>query len=229
MTDVRPTDRSSVLVTGVEVHADAARFFVGMAKALDSPEGPDKLFVARPTWCLDPLQNVSLAAVLNSYSAVEAFLNEIYRCQSENLFIVFQGLDKELARKLDGAWNAGADRFNVRDKTDLALVIADAAPMNWAAGVAQHLLLLGKLRNELVHHKARWIDDSKSGSKSDDKLEKQLMGLFPLAHFPGLGNPPFRWSQCLSAGCAEWAWKTVRDFMNEVAERLKLGLPVRNF
>jgi hypothetical protein len=223
------TDRRSVLVTGLELHRDAARFFVELASALDQPE-PAMVYVGdRPIVGLDARQNASLAAVLNSHSAVEALINEIYFCQEKNFFMVFRGIDKDFAAKLDTARRAGVDRLGIRERADLAVLIKGAEPISWDRGFSQDLIHLNQLRNELVHHKARWIDDSREGPDSEDDIERRLHKKFPLAKLDGGGIAPFRWMKCLGAGCARWSWDTARGFINDISMRLQLGVAPLNF
>lgn len=221
------TIERSVLVTGLELHRQAARFFVSLATALDTDKPAAVEVRGEPIKDLDARNNASLAAVLSSHAAVEAFLNELYLCHEENLYPVMQ-IDQAFALRLDTAWRSGADRFNIRGKVDLAFALRDLEPLNWDEGASQDLLVLGKLRNELVHHKARWIDDSLEGTESVDGIERQLHRKFALANWPSGGTVPFRWMRCLGAGCASWAWDTAREFINDISKRLRLGLvPMR--
>jgi hypothetical protein len=200
-----------------------------LSQQLDRADGYDATFHQRLQFSTDPLQSAALAAVLNSCSAIEAFLNELHLCESEGLFIVFRGLRKTHAQKLARAWNAGAERLSVKEKVDLALTLADAQPLDWGTAVPQRVTLLLRLRNELVHHKARWIDPSRTDSASEDSLERQLHNQFEHAQFPAYGNPPFRWSRCLGSGCATWAWTTAREFINDLAARIHVGMLPLNF
>lgn len=213
----------SVLVTGLELHRNAARFFVQLATALDGAQPAAVEVRGEPIKDFDARNNASLAAVLSSHAAVDAFLNELYLCHEENLYPVMQ-IERDFASRLDMAWRSGADRFSIRGKIDLALALKGVEPIDWDRGVSQDLLLLGKLRNELVHHKARWIDDSLEGSESIDSIERQLHGRFELAKWSNEGAVPFRWMKCLGAGCAKWAWNTSRVCINEVSRRLGLAL-----
>jgi hypothetical protein len=225
-----PTDdKTLVMVTGLEVHSNAARFFVELSQQLDQADGYDATFHQRLKFSTDPLQSAALAAVLNSCSAIEALLNELYLCDSEGLFIVFQGLQKAHAEKLGRAWNAGAERLSIKEKVDLALTLTDAKPLNWGTAIPQRVTLLLRLRNELVHHKARWIDQSRTNAASEDSLERQLHNQFEPAQVPAYGNPPFRWSRCLGSGCATWAWTTARTFINDIAARMQLGMVPMHF
>lgn len=101
------------------------------------------------------LTDASLAAVLTSYFAVEARINELF--MEFSMFPKkahwFPGLDRGVASRLCTAWNVGAIKLNPLEKADLALVIADRQPLDWGAGPPQRFALLHALRNDLVHHK----------------------------------------------------------------------------
>lgn len=163
---------------------------------------------------------MSLAAVLMSYFAVEALLNEIFLAGSLGLTTNFQGLDATCADRLSAAWDAGAWKLNPLEKADMALVIALAEPLKWGEGVAQRFGLLHDLRNDLVHHKPRWTEHGRTPTESDDKLERRLHQQFENAVVWKGRGAAFRWHGCLGAGCASWAWNTAAGFAQELSGRL---------
>ncbi len=202
------------------LYAGAARQFAAQAASLDDVAVHHAAEEKRRGEIETELLNVSLAAVLTSYFAIEALLNEVFVAGSLGMAGNFKGLDTRAADQLSAAWDAGVSKLNPLEKADMALVVAGAAPLAWGQGAAQRFALLHDLRNDLVHHKPRWTEHGKPPTESDDKLERRLHQQFENAVIWKGRGAAFRWHGCLGAGCGNWAWKTAAGFAQELSGRL---------
>jgi hypothetical protein len=218
LTGYSPVVKSSAL--GGVIFTAAARRLSERAEALDHAAATANMdaptFMARAGDLLD----TSLAAVLMAYLSVEASVNELLLAHQLGHAVNMPGFDPGLAKRLSEAWDAGAAKLNAMEKADLARITASVGPTDWGKGPAQQIGLLHDLRNELIHHKPKWVEHVAAGSTSKDKLERSLHQLFaPATIWKGrTGAPPFRWNGCLGAGCARWAYKAARAFNVDLYE-----------
>jgi hypothetical protein len=136
----------------------------------------------------------------------------------------FPGLEAALAERLSAAYSAGVEKFNSVEKVDMALIVAQRPPLDWGAGTAQRFNLLHGLRNELVHHKPKWVIKGADPARSEDKLEQRLHTQFENARIWQGQGAAFRWTGCLGAGCALWAHQTAVEFAADVVRRLGVRL-----
>lgn len=171
------------------------------------------------------LTDAALAAVLTSYLAIEARINELFMEFSifPDKAHWFPGLDRGVASRLGIAWNAGAIKLNPIEKADMALVIAARSPLDWGSGSPQQFALLHSLRNDLVHHKPIRVQHGEPSAESDDRLERKLHQQFPTARIWTNKGATFRWGGCLGAGCAQWALRTSTDFVDAFASAMQIG------
>jgi hypothetical protein len=218
LTGYPPIVKSSPL--GGVIFTAAARRLSERAQALDDAAAAASMdaqsFMARAGDLID----CSLAAVLMAYLSVEAAVNELLLAHQLGHAANMPGFDAALAKRLSDAWDAGVSKLNAMEKADLARITAGVGPTIWGQGPAQHVGLLHDLRNELIHHKPKWVDHVADGSASKDKLERSLHQLFaPATIWKGrTGTQPFRWNGCLGGGCARWAYKAARAFNVELYE-----------
>jgi hypothetical protein len=198
----------------------AARRFSRRADVLDDRQRFDAETESHRNERSHQLIETTLAAVMLSYSAVEAVLNELFEeRQHFDQPVWFPNLDANLAHRFRGAWSDGIEKLNPIDKAKVALAIADRS-INWDGGAAQELILLHSLRNTLIHHKPF----SAEPNFTEDKLEKRLRNRFEPARLWAGSNVNFRWGG-LGAGCALWAYKTAEGFQGEFFGALGCGYP----
>jgi len=199
----------------------AARRFARSADLLDNPN----IFEAEK----EPLRSershelieVTLAAVILSYTAVESVLNELFQ-EREHFAqpVWFPGLDDKIAAALHRAWSEGVEKLNPIDKSKVALAISSRS-IDWNSGYPQEFLLLHALRNALVHHKPFSVEPN----VTEDKLKKRLRNRFPLARIWAGKNVNYRWGGALGAGCALWAYRTAEGFQAEFFGALGCDYP----
>jgi hypothetical protein len=210
-----PVLKSSAL--GGVIFTAAARRLSERAQALDDAAATATMDTPTFMTRAGDLIDTSLAAVLMAYLSVEAAVNELLLAHQLGHAVNMPWLDAGLPKRLSEAW-AGAAKLNAMEKADLARVTAGVRPTEWGKGPAQQIGLLHNLRNELIHHKPKWVEQVAAGSASKDKLERSLHKLFaPAKIWKGrTGAPPFRWNGCLGGGCARWAYKAARAFNVEL-------------
>ena len=183
----------------------AARRFADRAIELDNPEIHSRYPQTHPERIEREaaLLDTSLVAVLTSYFAIEAAVNELYAGFGS------YGLDPALLAALAAKW-PDVERRNTIEKAKAALGIAKAS-IDWGSGVAQDdLPLLDALRDALVHHKPH----SMTTGDVDD-LERKLRGRFKQAQIWEGTGVSFRWAGCLGGGCARWAADTAVNFQRD--------------
>jgi hypothetical protein len=162
------------------------------------------------------LIDYSLSAVLSAYFSVEAALNELFLVHELGTLVNFKGLKAELARRLFEAWGAGVEKLNPLEKANIAMVVAEAAPIDWGGAYGQRFHVLHDLRNELVHHRPKWFAHGLPASESPDKLRKRLEGQFETAVMWRNREAAYRWNDCLGSDCARWACETAIGFNQQV-------------
>ncbi len=163
------------------------------------------------------LRAASLGATLTAYLSIESAVNELLLAYSLGHVGNFKGFELVLARKLSGAWEAGAWKLNALEKSDLVAVMAGTGKMDLGNGPAQKVAALHDLRNELVHHKPKIVEHGRPPHESGDKLERQLSSQFArVTLWTPPESVPFRWSGCLGAGCATWACAVADGFIRQV-------------
>jgi hypothetical protein len=208
---------SKVTTMSVKIHTVAAASlvflhaadrFAATSKRLDDKTAFDAAAKPEQDRIAGELADAALAAVLTSYLAVESKINELYMEYSifPDKAHWFEGLDRNLARRLGMAWNAGVIKLNPMDKADMALTIASTTSLDWTQGAPQAFLLLHALRNDLVHHKPIRVEHGKASYESDDRLERK-----------------FRWGGCLGDGCARWSLTTAKNFLDLFFGTLNVG------
>jgi hypothetical protein len=206
----------------------SARIHAKAATELDKAALVSGLSVNDPAFLerSETLQAVTLGSVLCSYMAIEAIVNELY--MEADLMPAgtnFKGIRPDVARALLDSWHSGADRWPIVTKCHAATSTFGVSPIDFGKGPAQQFLRLSRLRHALVHHKLVTVDHGKPVADSDDKLEKDLHGAFPLAEIWVGRGVSFRWAGCLGAGCANWAYTTSQAFQAEVFGSLGIAYP----
>lgn len=210
--------RISSSASGYMIFTAAAKRHARRARELDNielaPPNVDAAFVALAGDLID----TSLAAVLAASSSMEATTNELFLAHRLGLSGQVRGLDPKIAATLSNAWNTGVEKLGVIEKAGLVSVLSGRGPLDVGANPMQAGSHLISLRNELVHHKPKWIEHGRPSTDSPDRLERSLSSLFPKAAIWGNRGVAFRWNGCLGAGCAEWAAATSEAFNHMVYE-----------
>ena len=186
-----------------------ARFFADQARAIEAEQSVD--------------QNMQMehrayvtGAIMQATAALESEVSQIVAYgPGQHLGTNRTDLEAKqflfpLADEIDSA--------PVVRRYDMILHLLRKEPMDQSTKTHQWAVLLTRLRNALVHF------ESKSGQEMGG--QKLFKGLKSLGHQkPSFvqGNVNFFPHECLSAECAEWAWKSAVAFLDTFSE--KLGKP----
>lgn len=206
---IRETATVHTSTSGAIVFSQMARRMSEAAARLDSTEIFERLAEPERQHIQDQLLDASLAAVIASYTYIEALANELFL--DTVLFgrpFSFPDISQVLAQNLASAWIDAKDKGPV-DKLKHALKVAGCADkIKWGSGVPQQLCVLQRLRNALIHHEPIMVEHGKPSGRSDDKLEQQLHSRFQKALIWEGRGVAFRWYGCLGGPCAQWAYRT---------------------
>jgi hypothetical protein len=182
-------------------HITGAAYFAGQVKKLEQGvvwPPPDSVFF--------PHMANSIASVISSAAALEAYLNEL-RLDAADSSNVGVGVLWELGPKIARLWDT-VERLSTIRKFDWLLTLADREQLDFG-GRDQAVGDLFNLRDRLVHAKPEWSDD---GSIST-KMEHRLKGKFSLNQFSASDQAFFPY-RCLGAGCSEWSVRTATRFVD---------------
>lgn len=148
------------------------------------------------------------ACIMLSTAAIESYLNELIADRAKH-FTMLQG---EL---LDSFW-ANHERASLLDKFDLALMLRGEAPLDRGAEPTESMNALVTLRNELVHFKPEWSDESRVHARVSRKLASKVQ---PSPFLPGEELFPRAWA---THSCTKWAVESAVAFGSHVKTRFGL-------
>lgn len=164
----------------------------------------------------------STTAVFHAYAAIEAELWSVLN-HGPGHHLGTNGIDQAALQML-GPLAPVLEREDALAKSRTILHVLQKRALPTGQGATQRLVLLARLRNELVHYKSRW-----NAQMSDARFVRGLEA----QHFD---VPPFRRNaavyfplQVLGASCATWCVRTSYDFLLEFYECLGVAHPLRNF
>jgi hypothetical protein len=156
-------------------------------------------------------------AVLSAVASLEATINELFIDAQHKDPYTFEGADPEFAPLLAEVWE-GIERNSTLVKYQIALILARKPPFDKGDSKYQEATFLIRLRNALVHYKPEWDTDQREHKKIEDRLKSR----FELNPFT-IPTDAFFPKRCLGHGCAEWAVKSGKVFINEFFDRLGLA------
>jgi len=159
------------------------------------------------------------AAILCAVAFLEAAINEVFQDAFDEHTSYVASLGSETRALMKDYWEITEEykksTINILGKYQLALSLARVAKFAEGKYPYQEVLLLVKLRNELVHYKPKSL-----GGDSIHSLQKNLQGKFSENRLmAGSGNPFFP-DKCLGTGCAQWALDSSRNFADEFFKRI---------
>jgi len=159
-----------------------------------------------------------LTAVTASVSFLEAAVNELYQDAADEHPSHVSTLEIQCSRLMAAVWTATerGQRLETLRKYDLALACAGQFDFDRGSQPYQDVALLIRLRNYLIHYRPHDV-----GGDEESRLGTQLRqrGIAGSILMEGLGNPWFP-DHALGAGCAQWAWRAARCFVDEFSSRM---------
>lgn len=197
------------MITGISLqtyysiqHVQAAAYFsrqTAASEALVSQGGdPEPLRVA--------IKANAASAIFMSAAFLEAMANELFadalKADGGHLKPISK-TGRSLIAVL--AADETVEKAHVLSKLNLLLKAKGKAALNLGEFPCQDVVTMIKLRNNLVHYKARWLDVGttgmvRPGNLRESKLQRAIDGKF--AHRAGAN--PTSGDAWLGAGCAKW-------------------------
>jgi hypothetical protein len=178
-----------------------------------------------------------VASLLAAIAFLEASINELFASASHPNLEGGGILPEEKQAALT-ATEEMLSKNPLLDRYRLALHLRQERPFDIGAQPYQDAALVVRLRNELVHYKPRWrpggtraaperhpggtTGGTPASGVDESNLTKALSGKgFALNPFTSSGNPFFP-DQCLSHGCASWAWSASLGFADDFFDRINI-------
>ncbi len=161
------------------------------------------------------------SAIMHSAAAVEAESAEI-TLHGPGHQLGSNGRDDAAFKFLNPIADVIDDQ-SVLKRFDLILHLLQKKPMDAGNKPSQHMDLLIRARNELIHYKSKWGQEM-----AREKLFKSLEGLRFREPFPATGNQNFFPHKFLGSETAKWAAKTAIVFINEFYVHLNVESPLKN-
>ena len=191
------------------LHLHSAAFFVGSAATCeDEKKITDDLRKKHRAYIT--------GAITLSIASVEATINELFLESIEGNKDLFQGLPSNFHDLLSQLWET-VERFAILDKYQLVLIVAAKDKFDKGEPLYQDIDSSIRLRNALVHYKPEWD----TNLQEHKRLESRLKSKFKLNPF--IEHTAFFPNRCLSHGCAEWVFKSCKNFIEAFYD--KMGLP----
>ncbi len=152
-----------------------------------------------------------MTAVSEAVAFLEAFINELYQDAADGSGAA-DGLPPEMVRLMTEYWRS-TDRghsVEITKKYDMVRVFAAQPRADAGRRPNDDVKYLIKLRNWLLHYRPKTI-----GEKTPENVIDHVRGRFSDNPFlAGSGNLWFP-DHALGAGCADWAVRSVRTFVDE--------------
>jgi hypothetical protein len=198
-------------------HVQAAAYLACRATCLE------RRSTARSIPTLDvAIKGYASSSLFTTVAFLEALVNELFADAAKSdgghlssLEANTRGLIAELGQ------TESVERAPVMSKFDILLKAAALPPVSRDRNPGQDLSTAIRLRNELVHYKAEWLDIgtpgmARPGNFSDSKLAKQVQGRFN--DRPG----PKSSDSWLGGGCAAWALRCAIAYTDDAFGRLRV-------
>lgn len=196
-------------------HVQAAAYLASRAVRLE------RRYAAGSTCNLGvAIKGYAASSLFTTVAFLEALVNELFADAAKSSGGHLSAID-EKSRSLiaELGQTESVERAAVMSKFDLLLRAAGSNPIDRDRNPSQDLSTAIRLRNELVHYKAEWLDSGtpgmvRPGNLYESKLAKQMQGRF--RDRPGLHSS----DSWLGGGCATWAVRNAVAYTDEVFTRL---------
>ena len=161
-----------------------------------------------------------LSAVSESVMFLEAAINEIFQDAADGHHVRLSQLGEGPLKLMAALWEA-TDKGHMKTlmKYQSALRFCDHEPFPAGSSPYQDVKRLVDLRNYLVHYRPENLADD-----LQPKISSALKGRFDNNKLmAGSGNLWFP-DHALGAGCAGWAWRAARAFVEQFASTIGVTL-----
>jgi hypothetical protein len=117
------------------------------------------------------------------------------------------------------------DTQSALDRYNTILHLLRKQPLDKGKQPWQHMEVLVRLRNELIHYKSKWDKDM-----DEEKLFKATLKNLRLAKPSFIpANTTFFPHQFLSAACAAWSVRTAVAFLNRFYDQIEIKSPLQAY
>jgi hypothetical protein len=164
----------------------------------------------------DDLTDYSTACVMSCVASLEAYINEVFIDRGEH----FESHDIKL---MDDLWGV-LETKSVLDKFQFALLLKNKEKLDPSSRVVDHIRVVIKLRNSLVHFKPEWVHMQ----KEHNKIGKALNGKFEMSPFLSPAEPIFP-LRCMSHSMTRWAVRSSYDFIELFSNASKIENRIYKF
>ena len=166
-----------------------------------------------------------LGSVLLATAALEATINELFLGAIDGSSLHVAPFKPEAVDSIKQSWNQlkrPMERRPILEKYQTALKLTDRPSFDTGKTPYRPVDLLINLRNDLMHYKPKWVDGSKGALDFENALKAVGFSLNPM-----MPNNPFFPDQCLSHGCANWAFESSLAFIREFNSRMGIASTFR--
>jgi len=188
-------------------HLKSAQFFSQNAKLTEAQEN-DVEFINHRSYVMN--------SIISCACCLEAYINEVFIDFSlKSQWVLDKGFTITTIDTISTMWNLGIPRtasYKTLEKYNIFLVLSGKPKLNTGKEPYQSVLLLTRLRNEIVHYEPEFFNyERKEGNKSK-KFEEDLKSKIKPNPYFTEANSYFP-DQCLSSNCTEWACDSTTKFL----------------
>lgn len=198
-------------------HAKSAAYFARQAADTENQLNPDLISSELHT----ALSAQVTGCLFSSVAFLEATINELFADAKDSKGAA-NNLSVQTQKVIAAVWSSETDQKSTLCKYQLFLEAAGAPALDKSRQPYSEVALLIKLRNNLIHYNASWLDTGtakmlRSGALVTSKLDNPVAQLPKL---PGIaGQSSTAW---LSSGTAKWAFSSALAFTEEFYQLLKI-------
>ncbi len=166
--------------------------------------------------------------IICTVSFLECFINEVYQELSDGPCYNFINVDLVRAHAIQELYQRNILRTTeILEKYDLFAGVYACKKLEKGISPYKDVALLIKIRNELVHHKPKWVEsalDDFGQASSPCKIEKNFKKQFSLSKYHG-GSPTFVPHKCMSADCLRWGNEKSKEFISSFCSDINYNYP----
>jgi len=203
------------------LHRSSANFFLEKCQEIElqkTSKYPD-VFVPHHAYVIN--------SIFSSVTFLETYINEFYCSLMDDAhFPIKKKITRKNKDRIQKMWNMDIPRtasYPIIKKYQVALILADKEPFSNQDSQYQKILIITKLRNELIHYEPEWKEVF-----DDPEIERRRMsGVGKHLQHENFSLNPFVKKymeffpvRCLGHGCAKWVYDNSMSFVKEFEIRM---------
>ncbi|EJE4200711.1 hypothetical protein [Vibrio cholerae] len=189
-------------------HLNAASYFVTELKEIEKAASKD---IFAPI----PFNYYWRSAIISAGCAIEAYIYDLLNGFVDGAYTAENADQKEQIAKM-------LERQRMFDKFEFIYLYKTGIKIEQGTEEYENVKLLINLRNEIVHYKTHWLDDS----ANTERLAQKLRAKFKTNQFKC--RELFFPDLCTSSSSAEWALNSAKEFIEWYARGLNGVNPVKH-